>query len=663
MAGSSGQIPKIPTTKELSGTFLDRKTMRKDRSKMDEISSTERLLEVIRGNSSASQPGTAGHGQINAPGVPRRWKPAIKNPFPARRQVAVGIDFGPGEVRLAKVSVGPDRKAQLLDLRWVTCPSQDSANFSEFLREAVLDFARPARNYSLWALAPSSHEEIRHLRVPKVAKKQIFNAVYWTMKKEVDFDDKSVFDFDVQGEVWEKGVTKLQIRAYTIPAEEARRIKDIFSNSGLPLSGITLSPFVTQNLFQTGWMPGSNDSVACLHIEDDISRIHIFSNGHLILTRTIKTGLNSMAECLVKSTGTARMPVPPSDALPPGPGPLEIAAPPDGAGNPERDRARNLLISLSTDSGHRLMEGTEEEELFRAIGPAVERLARQIEMTLHHHSKTADSMSVSKIYISGVLQNWERLSKYLGEQLGLQGEVLDPLSPEMNFQSDVILPASINERLDYSSALGLALSNTFTPNLLFTYSEKQESEKIAFINRSIAVASFFIMCVLAGVYIWQGRIIEARRHELANLQQQLARYNPPVDQNMIVQTEAKAKSHIQSLRELSRGFMPMAVLSELSALTPQNVRLIGITMDLAGAPAQQAKGAAAGSPAKEPQKTLIVDGIVRGDRLVLEATLARYLMRLGFSAIFADPAVQSSKIEFYQDEGEVLRFMLTIGLV
>ena len=308
--------------------------MSKDRSKMDEISSTERLLEVIRGNSSASQPGTAGHGQINASGVSRRWRPAIKNPFPARKQVAVGIDFGPGEVRLAKVSVGSDRKAQLLDLRSVTCPSQDSSNFSEFLRDAVLDFVRPSRNYSLWALAPSSHEEIRHLRVPKVSKKQIFNAVYWTMKKEVDFDDKSVFDFDVQGEVWEKGVTKLLIRAYIIPAEEARKIKDIFSNSGLPLSGITLSPFVTQNLFQTGWMPGSNDSVACLHIEDDISRIHIFSNGHLILTRTIKTGLNSMAECLVKSTGTARSPSRQATPCHPDPCRRKLALPPTGSAIP-----------------------------------------------------------------------------------------------------------------------------------------------------------------------------------------------------------------------------------------------------------------------------------------------------------------------------------------
>ena len=569
--------------------------MRKDSSKMDEISSTERLLEVIRGNSSASQPGTAGHEQINAAVVSRRWRPVIKNPFPARKRVVVGIDFGPGEVRLVKVSVGSDRKAQLLDLRSVTCPSQDSSNFSEFLRYAVLDFVNSSRNYSLWALAPSSHEEIRHLRVPKVSKKQIFNAVYWTMKKEVDFDDKSVFDFDVQGEVWEKGATKLLIRAYIIPAEEARKIKDIFSNSGLPLSGITLNPFVTQNLFQTGWMPGSNDSVACLHIEDDISRIHIFSNGNLILTRAIKTGLNSMAECLMKSTDTALGSIPLSDTLPPGARPEETAAPPDRVGNPERDRARNLLISLGSDSGHRLMDGQEEEEVFQAVGPAVERLARQIEMTLHHHSKTADPVSVSKIYISGVLQNWERLSKYIGDQLGLQGEVLDPLSPEVNFQSNVILPASVNERLAYSSALGLALSNARTPNLLFTYSEKQESEKIGFINRGIALASFFIMCILAGVYIWQGRIIETRKHELANLQQQLARYNPPVDQNMIIQTEAKAKSHIQSLRELSRGFMPMAVLSELSALTPENVRLISITMDLAGAPAQQARGAAAGS--------------------------------------------------------------------
>jgi hypothetical protein len=339
-----------------------------------------------------------------------------------------------------------------------------------------------------------------------------------------------------------------------------------------------------------------------------------------------------------------------------------MGAPPEGAAS--LDRARNLLVGLTSDSGDRLMEGRmDEEEVFQAIGPAAERLARQIEITLSHHSKTAGATRVGKIYISGVLQNLERLCKYIGDQLGIKSEVLDPLSREANFQSGVLLPASVRGRVAYFSSLGLALSNALTPNLLFTYSEKQESEKIGFINLGITLASLFIMLILAGVYVWQGRIIDTRKHELENLQQQLAQYTTPVDQNMIVQAAAKAKSNLQSLKGLSRDFMPMAVLSELSALTPENVRLIDITMDLSGAPAEQAQGAAAGSPAKEAKKTLIVDGIVTGDSLVFEATLARYLMGLGFSPIFVNPSVYSSKIEFYRDEGQVLRFMLTIGLV
>ena len=50
---------------------------------------------------------------------------------------------------------------------------------------------------------------VRHIVIPKVAKKQIENAVYWTIKKETPFDDKdTVFDFEIQREVTEQGIGK-----------------------------------------------------------------------------------------------------------------------------------------------------------------------------------------------------------------------------------------------------------------------------------------------------------------------------------------------------------------------------------------------------------------------------------------------------------------------
>ena len=93
-------------------------------------------------------------------------------------------------------------------------------------------------------MMPTARVDVRHVRIPKVTKKQTDNVVYWTAKKEAPFDEKEmIFDFKLQGEVVEQGIPKLAAMVYTAPRQEVEELKNLFSRIGWPLKGIRIRPF------------------------------------------------------------------------------------------------------------------------------------------------------------------------------------------------------------------------------------------------------------------------------------------------------------------------------------------------------------------------------------------------------------------------------------
>ena len=608
-------------------------------SQNDEISSTEKLLDAIRGNDpalvktpviSTLSPITSG------------FKSYLAKIIPSKEPVTVGVDIGYTDLRLVKIKQLPDRKWRLLDYRCMPFEPQPKGTpeFANFLKSALTEFCGPSKRLNIWSII-SAAVDVRHIRIPRVSKKQVANVVYWTLKKEALFDEKeTVFDFDVQGDVIEKGIRKIAVTAYTAPKQGVEEIKSLFSKSGFTLTGITISPFALQNLFRTGWIPTFDQTVASLHIGHDWSRIDIFSRGSLVLTRGIKTGVNSIIESLMEGVNESKK---------------EISLSPM-----DMEQARKALFSLSPafpplaeeDAGFQL----KEQEIFDMIRPAVDRLVRQVERTFEHYTVTLGNESVGKVYISGAINTYTPLVDYIGDQLGVDTNLFDPLDPAgIPFLGAVTPPESVTERTPFVPAVGLALSdNTHTPNLIFTHKDKEKQASITRINRGIFAAFILFAAICLGIFWHLENSIDQKKATIAQLQQEMAQYSPRVDQTLILQMAAKAKKNQQSLKENSKKFLAMAVVGELSTLTPSNIRLLSIRAYL---------GNVIEDKNKEAEKNLVVDGIILGDYRRLEAFLARYMMRLKSSPIFSSPVIQKSALEHYDEEGKVLHFTLKLKLV
>ena len=625
-------------------------------ARISDITSTEKLLKLIRSKreetsnpSCATEPPPKKRGHFSLP---------LPKLLSLQKTCTVGIDIGHDYLRMVRATETSGGHWKIDDRRRFTMPPEaprDSPEFGAFLKSALAAICGPAKQANLWVIMSAARVEVRHIRIPKVPKKQISNAVYWTARKDAPFDEKEmIFDFELQGEVIDQGIPKLAAMVYMAPRQEIEDLKGLFSRIGRPLTGISIVPFSLQNLFRTGWISAREGAVASLFIGIDFSRIDIYAGDNLVMTRGIKAGMSSMVEALVDSfNGLNQDPGTPSLTI---------------------EQGRKIVRSLSpdfsplgeNDAGFALKKYS--EDIFEMIRPALERLVRQVERTFEHYATTMPGDRISRIFVSGAMNIYKPIIDYVGSQLGVTSEALDPLNEiDPASSMDMEDSNSISERIAFGPALGLAFSgNDHTPNLMFTYKDKEREASITRINTAVFAVFIIVVSLCSGVFIFQNNAIAQRKKVIAGIESRMADLGPVVDRSQLLKMAAKVNQRRQLSKLYAERYLVMVLISELIELTPANIRFIDLNINLGPAPAGGAASRPpgdavkpAGEAPKARQEEVIVEGLIRGDRKLFETSLAGYVMALEASPLFQQVTVQKNSVEpFIKDEA--LHFILKL---
>ena len=592
----------------------------------NDINSTEKLLDVIRGKKSDSYKEVKSLSALpDRPVLFRQRSLSFINFFSEKKLYTIGVDIGRDVIRLARTIKTSGGNPVLVDYKIISFDKQinkGSPEFREILRITINSFCGSTDNCSIWALMNAADVNVYNRKIPRVAKKQLENAIYWSAKKENPFDEKDyLFDYEIQGEVIDLGIPKYSVMIYTAPKSEITKVKNLFSDINVDLAGITIAPFAIQNIFRTHWVRASEGTVASLFIGDDYSRIDIYAKESLAMTRDIKTGISSMMESIMDNLfeSEKRMKI-------------------------TTDEARKILFSLSPDS-EKLAEtdagfGLTEEAIRDMIMPALDRLTRQVERTLDHYVSALGFERVENIYISSPMNIYEPIISYIGEQLGVKSETFDPFQQHASHHA--VEKASVSERMSLVPVLGLSFSDNYrTPNAIFTYLHKSREEGIKRLNKGIfaGFALIMIACIIALGYQMMG--VEYVSNQKAKLNIELARYNPLVTPDMVTKAADKVKGQQQISQQYIERYMGMALIAEITALTPANIRLINLKVNFGK---MDAKTSATDKIIKTGAEVITLDGIVTGERNMLDSFLTQYIMKLGNSPILQQVAIQKSGI-------------------
>ena len=629
-------------------------------AKRDEVSSTERLLDLIRDD---SKPEYTAPGIASQRSFGHRLKNIFKNPVSFRKSTTVGVDLGHDDIKMVKISRISDKKYEMLEYARIPFDQdvdRQSPQFPQFLRPTLMDFCGNSKNVELWCTIPSARVETRQIRIPKVNQKQIPNSVYWSFKKISAFDErKNIFDFEILGEVEENDRPKIDVMAYTALQTEIRELKEIFNKAGFPLQGISIVPFAFQSLLRAGRIETDEMNVSSLYIGRDWSRIDIFSEGNLMLSRGIKAGVKTMIEALRTEIEGNLFEL--SIAKSPTKGSATIRSIKKKLKN-ELEQAQQLFFGVIHDRAPSPLDERQhllkEDKIFKMILPALERLVRQVERTLRHFSLNYDNARVGKIYISSGMNPHQRIVDYIGEELAIPTETLNPFADSDNFLSLTPGPDYPSEQNSFVPATGMAFSsNALTPNFLYTYKDKLKAARTQWINRGIFAGFFLVMVLCVGVSFWQDLQVKDKEYRQQQLQRQLENVTLRVDKNLILKLVDETQASRRGINAIGKKYFGVAVISEITDLTPSSVRLISISTKLANSP-----GKKKGKKKESKNRTLVLDGIVEGDRLILESTLAGYLMDLKNSPMLDQPKISKKSFERYKDK-DVLRFTARLKLL
>jgi type IV pilus assembly protein PilM len=631
-------------------------------TKHDEISSTERLLELIRDNNNSDIISSKADSQRD---ISHRLKNLFSIPLIFRKVISVGVDLGHDDLKIVKIQRISDHKFKLLEFARIPFDpdiTRESPQFYQFLKPILINFCGHLKNIEIWCTISSARVETRQLRIPKVNPKLIPTSVYWSYQKQSPFNERdNLFDFEVLGDVEEDGKPKIDVMAYKAPQSEIKNLKDFFSKAGFPLTGISIIPFAFQSLLRLGRIKTDKSNISCLYIGRNWSRIDIFSEGSLVLSRGIKAGVKTMLEALrTEIEGNL----------------FEISIARSATKDAARIRAIKKKLKYEMEQAHQLFFGEnydipptnveerqrllKEGRLFKMVLPALERLVQQVERTLRHFMMQYENARVEKIYISSGVDPHRRILDYIGEELGIVSERLDPFAENDHFLSLVPHPENASERSAFVPAMGMALSrNELTPNFLYTYKDKQKAANSQRINRVVFAGFFLLMALCVGVSFWQGYQNKVKEAQLVKLRQQLDKFTVRVDEHLIVKLVNEIQSNIRITREIGEKYFSVAVISEITNLTPINVRLTSISTQVNNQPAKK-KPSTKDQPMQKG--TLIIDGIVQGNHLTLESTLAGYLMELRNSPLFDQPAINKKSFERY-DDMERLKFTAQLNIL
>ncbi len=623
----------------------------------DEISSTAKLLEIIRDKGVYEKsPGR----EPTAPPNKKRFTTLFSDFLLSKKTNTVGVVISENNLTMVMTHRTSGHQPKLVNFKRTPLKagfSRENKQFPTFLKSEITDFCGDTENVDIWSSILSEKVETRYIKIPKVPSAQIANAVFWTIKKQTPFVDREViFDYSIVGEVNESGGIKYEIIALTAPRQEVDKLSSLFAGIGFPLSGISIVPFALQNLFKEKWLETEDEDVCTLYIGKDWSRIDIFSNNNLILTRDIKTGMESMVEAIRQGVSKKFQGEETGQDL-------EIE---DLSGHGEdlqvsTDKAWKLLTCFIKDPADPKSDMAklhlETEDVFQFIVPVLERLIKQVERTHQHYQLNFHDKRINTIYITGEVSSQERIVGFISEQLDVaKVESMNPFPLQASVQENLRPPTEAAEQDCYTPAAGLSLSyNDLTPNFIYTYEHKETQAKISNINRLIFACFIAGVILCASIYFWQGYNLYQKSEEVARLQNRMNQFDLYADKKLIMQMVNKKERKNQTMKEYAVNYLGIAVISELSLLTPENIRLLSIHADLIGNELEESKD-------NNKKKILLIEGVIIAAATDHEAMLKRYLLKLKNSPIFVTTGITNKSVETYKG-AMVLRFNAKIELV
>ncbi len=491
----------------------------------------------------------------------------------------------------------------------------DSITFCRFLKETYNSFTSKSGSTSVWATLPADEAVVRQLLIPKVPFKEVSNAVYWSFRREMNFDEKEcVFDFEINGVVREGKDEKFSVTACLVPKSVVRKHVELFAKAGITLSGLTLSCLSFTNLLKRKMLDSGDKSIASVFVGDDYSCIMINSANGEVFTRYIKVGISNIYEELKTKFHFLS----------------------------DDEIHEYITVFTKAHSGDSTLKV--EDGVLDSIKHSWNRILERIISSFEYYLATFKENGIDKVFISGEIVSHPELINILAEKVGVD---LKPINP-LELGSCKISNGENGPML--TEAVNLSVSdNSLTTNLLCVYSDKYKDLVGRKHVSSVVVAFTFMIIICVSISIWLQLTSMSKQTQIDTLKSVISSYKVKLNRPVILDMATKVKERQNNLKLYCDKMVPQAVLSHVCDSVPNGISLIEVSVLLV----DEIK--------KRTNNTVIVEGIITEKNRSFDIVLGSLMMNLERSNLLSDVRLTYSEIVPYGDQS-VLAFKLKLSI-
>jgi len=235
----------------------------------------------------------------------------------------------------------------------------------------------------------------------------------------------------------------------------------------------------------------------------------------------------------------------------------------------------------------------------------------------------------------------------MSDQLGTKTEFFDPFKQHSSYLSMESL--SLQEGALLSPALGFSLSdNSYTPNVIFTYVEKNRGIQTKRIDRLVFMTFLAALIICLATLIYQVSELNILKDKRVKLENELSLFNPMLSMDKVNSTADKARMQKIIIHQYAQKYLGLAAIGEVSDLTPPNVRLLSFKMTAGSSTSKN----------EAPSDGIAIEGIILDTKDKLDSDLSQYVIKLENSPMFKQVSVQKNSIVTFKKD-EVLNFILS----
>lgn len=461
-----------------------------------------------------------------------------------RKDYIIGIDIGSAAIKMALFS--SDESG--LTLIRADVKELGSGEYTEEAARAIRSLASgiDLKNAKTIVNINCPQTSIKKITAPYMPQNELRDGILLEAKSYFPFSiEGAIVDFEITGDLIEKGVRKYDVAVAVCPAETSDKYVKIMEKSGIKPNSFVTTPYALEKIARISHKE-KDETVTYLDIGAKYAELVIIRGGNISFSRKIPVSgddfTKSLTGALVSDKGKIQLSTTEAETVK-----REIGIP--------KDSDTSILVGKIN-----------AQQILSMIRSPLEQLVSEIERCFDYYREESGHGRIDSVILSGGGASLSGLTGYLSENLGVSVRLSDPISLVKSEKSIPTKSAGFSHRM--APAIGSILSADKSINLLPV---AVKYEKARFLKRgamAVIITAVVILSILsyAGIRIsvtnFDKRISVAKL-ELSSMALQLAKAEAQALANSVLMDEPQWED----------------IFKELSNLIPDPVHITNFSMD------------------------------------------------------------------------------------